>query len=222
MFVNTAPKAVRELAAWGVPWSRIRKGDREVVINGKKVTITERDEAHGLLAQRDFGGTKKWRTCYVSDGTGHAIHVVGHPPTPLEGGFPVGRPFVIPGWFTLPLQQPEHVLHVCVVRTLIRRDYETAFAACDLVAMPTTPRPAFRLGEKVDDPLQMYLEDIFTVSANLSGLPAISVPCGLSSARLPLGLQLTGRAFDESTLLRAADAYERQTDWHRLMPPRPA
>src|SRR4029077_9362020 len=72
MFVNTAPKAVRELAAWGVPWSRVRKGDRDVVINGKKVTITERDEAHGLMAQRDFGGTKKWRTCYVSDGTGHA------------------------------------------------------------------------------------------------------------------------------------------------------
>ena len=73
MFVNTAPKAVRELAAWGVPWSRVRKGDREVIINGQKVTITERDEAHGLLAQRDFGGTKKWRTCYVSDGTGHAM-----------------------------------------------------------------------------------------------------------------------------------------------------
>ncbi len=73
MFVNTAPKAVRELAAWGVPWSRVRRGDRDVVINGQKVTITERDEAHGLVAQRDFGGTKKWRTCYVSDGTGHAM-----------------------------------------------------------------------------------------------------------------------------------------------------
>ena len=73
MFVNTAPKAVRELAAWGVPWSRVRKGDREVIINGQKITITERDDAHGLLAQRDFGGTKKWRTCYVSDGTGHAM-----------------------------------------------------------------------------------------------------------------------------------------------------
>jgi fumarate reductase flavoprotein subunit len=73
MFVNTAPKAVRELAAWGVPWSRVRKGDRDVIINGEKVTITERDAAHGLLAQRDFGGTKKWRTCYVSDGTGHAM-----------------------------------------------------------------------------------------------------------------------------------------------------
>jgi fumarate reductase flavoprotein subunit len=73
MFVNTAPKAVRELAAWGVPWSRVRRGHREVIINGQKVTITERDEAHGLVAQRDFGGTKKWRACYVSDGTGHAM-----------------------------------------------------------------------------------------------------------------------------------------------------
>lgn len=73
MFVNTAPKAIRELAAWGVPWSRVRKGDREVIINGEKVTITERDAAHGLVAQRDFGGTRKWRTCYVSDGTGHAM-----------------------------------------------------------------------------------------------------------------------------------------------------
>ncbi|MDR3213906.1 MAG: fumarate reductase flavoprotein subunit [Azoarcus sp.] len=73
MFVNTAPKAVRELAAWGTPWSRLRGGEREVIINEQKVTITEREDAHGLIAQRDFGGTKKWRTCYVSDGTGHAM-----------------------------------------------------------------------------------------------------------------------------------------------------
>ena len=73
MFVNTAPKAVRELAAWGLPWSRVSRGDRDVIINGQKVTITERDEAHGLIAQRAFGGTNKWRTCYVSDGTGHAM-----------------------------------------------------------------------------------------------------------------------------------------------------
>ncbi len=73
MFVNTAPKAVRELAAWGVPWSRVRRGDHDVIINGQKVTLTERDEAHGLVAQRDFGGTRNWRTCYVSDGTGHAM-----------------------------------------------------------------------------------------------------------------------------------------------------
>ncbi len=73
MFVNTSPKAVRELAAWGVPWSRVQKGDRTVIINGQKTTITERDEAQGLIAQRDFGGTKKWRTCYAADGTGHSM-----------------------------------------------------------------------------------------------------------------------------------------------------
>ncbi len=88
MFVHTAPKAVRELAAWGVPWSRVRRGDRTVIINGQKVTITERDAAHGLIAQRDFGGTKKWRTCYVSDGTGHAmLQAVGE--QAIGNGIPV-------------------------------------------------------------------------------------------------------------------------------------
>jgi fumarate reductase flavoprotein subunit len=73
MFTNTAPKAIRELSTWGVPWSRVRKGDRTVVVNAEKVTITEKDEAHGLITARDFGGTKKWRTCYTSDGTGHTM-----------------------------------------------------------------------------------------------------------------------------------------------------
>ncbi|TYC61172.1 fumarate reductase flavoprotein subunit [Zoogloea oleivorans] len=73
LFVHTAPQAVRELAAWGVPWNRVKAGDREVVMDGKRVTLTERAEAHGLITARDFGGTKKWRTCYVSDGTGHAM-----------------------------------------------------------------------------------------------------------------------------------------------------
>ncbi|PCI30520.1 MAG: fumarate reductase flavoprotein subunit [SAR324 cluster bacterium] len=73
MFVNTAPKAIRELSTWGVPWSRVQKGDRQVVVNAEKVTITENDEAHGLITARDFGGTKKWRTCYTADGTGHTM-----------------------------------------------------------------------------------------------------------------------------------------------------
>jgi aspartyl-tRNA(Asn)/glutamyl-tRNA(Gln) amidotransferase subunit A len=94
------------------------------------------------------------------------------------------------------------------VRTLIRRDYEQAFEQVDAVAMPTSPTPAFRIGERADDPLQMYLADIFTVSAPLSGLPAISVPCGWTPDRLPIGLQLTGRAWDESTLFRLAHAFE--------------
>ena len=108
------------------------------------------------------------------------------------------------------------------VRTLILRDYERAFsgpAGVDVIAMPTSPTPAFRLGERVSDPLQMYLADIFTVSANLAGLPAISVPCGFTADRLPIGLQLTGRRFDETTLLRVADAYERDTTWWTERPP---
>ena len=104
------------------------------------------------------------------------------------------------------------------VRTLILRDYEHAFDRVDVVAMPTSPTPAFKIGERVADPLQMYLADVFTVSANLAGLPAISVPCGFTRDRLPIGLQLTGRRFDESTLLRIADAYERDTNWWREEP----
>jgi aspartyl-tRNA(Asn)/glutamyl-tRNA(Gln) amidotransferase subunit A len=104
------------------------------------------------------------------------------------------------------------------VRTLLRQDYERAFERVDLVATPTTPTPAFALGEKTSDPVQMYLNDIFTVSANLTGLPAISLPCGFSRG-LPLGLQLTGRMFDEAALLRAGDAFQRDTTFHSEVPP---
>jgi aspartyl-tRNA(Asn)/glutamyl-tRNA(Gln) amidotransferase subunit A len=112
------------------------------------------------------------------------------------------------------------------VRTLLKQDYDRAFESVDLVAMPTSPTPPFRLGEKTDDPLQMYLADIFTVSVNLVGLPGISVPCGLVEtpgpagvARLPIGFQLVGKMFDEATVLRVADAFERTTDWSRQLPP---
>ena len=104
------------------------------------------------------------------------------------------------------------------VRTLVRRDYDRAFETVDAVVMPTSPTPAFKIGERVEDPLQLYLVDVFTVSANLAGLPALSVPCGLTPNRLPIGLQLTGRPFDEATLLRAGDAFERDTNWWKECP----
>jgi aspartyl-tRNA(Asn)/glutamyl-tRNA(Gln) amidotransferase subunit A len=94
------------------------------------------------------------------------------------------------------------------VRTLIRRDFEKAFEHCDVVATPTSPSPAFRFGEKTSDPLEMYLADIFTVPANLAGIPGVSLPCGLAGG-LPVGLQLLGRPFEETTLLRLAAAHER-------------
>ncbi len=103
------------------------------------------------------------------------------------------------------------------VRTLVRRDFQEAFERVDVIAAPTTPGVAFKFGEK-EDPLQMYLNDVFTIPGNLSGLPGVSVPAGFTMAGLPIGLQLVGRAFDEAALLRVAHAYERATPWHTRKP----
>ncbi len=105
------------------------------------------------------------------------------------------------------------------VRTLVCQDFDAAFKEVDLIVTPTTPTPAFKLGEKSEDPLQMYLSDVFTISVNLAGLPAISLPCGFSKAGMPIGLQLIGRAFEEETVLRAAHAYEQSAQWHQKKPP---
>ncbi|MCP4003094.1 MAG: Asp-tRNA(Asn)/Glu-tRNA(Gln) amidotransferase subunit GatA [bacterium] len=104
------------------------------------------------------------------------------------------------------------------VRTLIRRDFARAFEVCDVLASPATPGPAWPLGERTADPLQMYMSDIFTVTLNLAGLPGIALPCGFTASGLPVGFQLLGRALDEQTLLRIGDAFQRQTDWHKAVP----
>ncbi|HEV8701019.1 MAG TPA: Asp-tRNA(Asn)/Glu-tRNA(Gln) amidotransferase subunit GatA [Candidatus Polarisedimenticolia bacterium] len=105
------------------------------------------------------------------------------------------------------------------VRTLIRRDFERAFEKVDAILTPTTPTPAFRFGDKTDDPLAMYLSDIYTVTINLAGLPGISIPCGLTRERLPIGLQIIGRRFDEETVLRLAAALEGELKFQRHVPP---
>ncbi|TAK77723.1 MAG: Asp-tRNA(Asn)/Glu-tRNA(Gln) amidotransferase subunit GatA [Dehalococcoidia bacterium] len=104
------------------------------------------------------------------------------------------------------------------VRTLIQREYAEAFVDVDLILTPTSPGVAFRIGEKMDDPVAMYLNDLYTIPANIAGLPGISIPCGFSEG-LPVGLQLVGRHFEESTLLQAAHAYGTVTDWHLRRPP---
>lgn len=103
------------------------------------------------------------------------------------------------------------------VRTLIRRDFDTAFKQVDVIATPTSPAPAWPLGEKFNDPVAMYLADIFTVSVNLAGLPGLSIPCGFAQS-LPVGLQLIGKAFDESTLFRIGHFYQSITDYHQQSP----
>jgi len=104
------------------------------------------------------------------------------------------------------------------VRTLIKRDFDEAFKTVDVIATPTAPTAAFKIGEKSSDPLQMYLSDIFTISVNLAGIPGISIPCGFTSGKMPIGLQLLGKHFNEESIIRAAFAYEQSMEWHRGRP----
>jgi len=104
------------------------------------------------------------------------------------------------------------------VRTLIKKDFDQAFEKCDFIAGPNSPVPAFKLNEKLNDPLQMYLSDIFTLSVNLAGLPGMSIPCGFTSQNLPVGLQLIGRPFDEETILNIGNQFQKETDFHKRFP----
>ena len=108
------------------------------------------------------------------------------------------------------------------VRTLIRDDFAQAFEKVDAIVSPTAPTPAFKIGEMCDDPLQMYLADIFTIAANLAGICGISTPCGFvtgdSENQLPVGLQILGPALQETTILKVSDAFEKATDWHNQRP----
>jgi aspartyl-tRNA(Asn)/glutamyl-tRNA(Gln) amidotransferase subunit A len=104
------------------------------------------------------------------------------------------------------------------VRTLIKQDFDEAFKHCDVVVTPTAPTTAFKLAEKIQDPLQMYLSDIYTISINLAGLPALSLPCGFDQVGMPIGMQIVGKYFDEATILRVGHAYEQATEWSKRKP----
>ena len=140
-----------------------------------------------------------------------------------EGGFgrEVKRRIILGTYVLSAGYYDAYYLKAQQVRTLIRRDYDAAFEKVDVIAMPTSPTPAFPLGERTGDPVRMYLSDVFTVSANLAGLPAVTVPCGFASGRLPVGLQFTGRPMDDAGVLRVADAFERATSWSSERPAAP-
>ncbi|MCD6228176.1 MAG: Asp-tRNA(Asn)/Glu-tRNA(Gln) amidotransferase subunit GatA [Candidatus Omnitrophica bacterium] len=112
-----------------------------------------------------------------------------------------------------------YYLRALKVRTLIKNDFQKAFDKVDVILTPTSPTSAFKIGEKITDPLSMYLSDIYTISVNLAGLPAVSFPCGFDKNNLPVGAQLIGRAFDEQTLIRIGFSYQQMTDYHRQIPP---
>ncbi|MFA5314608.1 MAG: amidase family protein, partial [Candidatus Omnitrophota bacterium] len=111
-----------------------------------------------------------------------------------------------------------YYLRASRVRRLIKEDFDKVFKEYDVVLTPTSPTPAFKIGEKMDDPLSMYLSDIYTISVNLAGAPAISVPCGLTRSGLPIGMQVIGRPFGETDLYRVAFHYEQSTSWHKQKP----
>jgi len=112
-----------------------------------------------------------------------------------------------------------YYLKALKVRNLIRGDFINAFENCDCIMMPVSPTAAFKIGEKIDDPLKMYLSDIYTIAANLAGIPGISIPCGFDEKNLPIGLQILSPAFTEDKLLRIARMFEKRTDWHTRKPP---
>ena len=111
-----------------------------------------------------------------------------------------------------------YYLRALKVRTLIKQDFDQAFKECDCIITPTSPTAAFKIGEKIADPLKMYLSDIYTISANLAGIPALSVPCGFTKKGLPVGLQILAKPFDEEMLFRVSHTYEQNTQWHKMKP----
>ncbi|HXD00195.1 MAG TPA: Asp-tRNA(Asn)/Glu-tRNA(Gln) amidotransferase subunit GatA [Verrucomicrobiae bacterium] len=161
------------------------------------------------------------------DGIRYGARVDGDDPISLygrtrEAGFgPEVKRRIILGTYVLSSGYYDaYYLRAQKVRTLIRRDFLKAFETVDAIVTPTTPTAAFRIGEKSDDPLQMYLSDIFTISCNLAGICGLSLPCGFTAGpRLPIGLQLLGKPFGEETILKLAHAYEQGTEWHREKPP---
>jgi aspartyl-tRNA(Asn)/glutamyl-tRNA(Gln) amidotransferase subunit A len=177
-------------------------------------------EASSNLARYD--GVRFGRRTAAAAGHGEsALHAM-YGGTRTEGfGAEVKRRILL-GTYALSAGYYEaYYLQALKVRALIRREYEQALSVADIIAMPTSPTPAFELGARTNDPLQMYLADVFTVGASLAGLPAVSLPCGFTTGppRLPIGLQLIGKPWDEAGVLAAAEAYERATDWWAAVPP---
>ncbi len=170
-------------------------------------------EASANLAR--FDGV---RYGHRAEGAGDPISMYGR--TRAEGFGPEVKRRIILGTYVLSSGYYDaYYLQAQKVRTLIRRDFEQAFARCDAILAPVAPTAAYRLGEKTADPLQMYLGDIFTIPVNLAGICGISVPCGFTGGGLPVGLQVLGPALGEAAILRVAHAYEQSTDWRLRRPP---
>jgi aspartyl-tRNA(Asn)/glutamyl-tRNA(Gln) amidotransferase subunit A len=236
-FVGALAEGVEGLRV-GVPWGFLDKGvDQGVMASfrraiddlraaGARIVDVSLPHAHHAIATYYIVATAEASSNLARyDGVRYGLRAGGaHDLREMYGdtrdlGFgPEVKRRIILGTFVLSSGYYDaYYLRAQKVRSLIRSDFDAAFATCEAVATPTSPVTAFRLGEKADDPLQMYLADIFTVPANLAGIPGISLPCGLADG-LPVGLQLLGRTFDEATLLRLGHRYQQATRHHEARP----
>ena len=223
----------------GVPWSFLEKGVDDAVMTcfrkaladiegiGARLVDVSLPHLHHAIATYYIVATAEASSNLARyDGVRYGVRAPGtrdlramYGETRNLGFGPEVKRRIVLGTFVLSSGYYDaYYLRAQRVRTLIRRDFDLAFEACDAVATPTAPSVAFRFGEKTADPLQMYLADVFTVPANLAGIPGLSIPSGFAGG-LPVGLQLVGRPFDEATLLRLAHAYERATPHHEASPP---
>lgn len=208
---KTVEEAIDSLAKWGAEIQRISLPHTEYAVAIYYIIATA--EASSNLARYD--GVK-----YGFRSRGYRDLMEMYTQTRAKGfGNEVKRRIIL-GTYVLSAGYYEaYYRKASQVRTLIKKDFDEAFQKVDVIVSPTAPTPAFRIGEKTEDPLQMYLSDIHTIPVNLAGIPAISIPCGFSHEGLPIGLQVMGKHFDEGMLLRVAYTFEQNTDFHLRKPP---
>jgi aspartyl-tRNA(Asn)/glutamyl-tRNA(Gln) amidotransferase subunit A len=208
-------EAIEQLKALGARIQDISLPHTEYAVPVYYIIATA--EASSNLARFD-GIQYGLRSSTQEDNTDNRL-ITMYKSTRGEGFGPEAKRRIILGTFALSYGYYDaYYLRAQKVRTLIKQDFDQAFKSVDCIITPTSPSVAFKIGERIEDPLKMYLSDIYTISANLAGIPAISIPCGFTKNNLPVGLQILGKAFDEQMLFRVAYTYEQNTDWHLKKP----
>ena len=207
---NSVLEALKVLEGLGAKWEEVSLPHSKYALAA--YYLLSSSEASANLAR--FDGV---RYGYRTDNAENLIEMYKN--TRAEGFGPEVKRRIMLGTFSLSSGYYDaYYKKAQKVRTLIKKDFEDVFQKYDVIVGPTTPTPAFKIGEQLDDPLTMYANDILTIPVNLAGVPGISVPCGFSKEGLPLGLQLIGKHFDEGTIYRAAHAFEQATDYHKQFP----
>jgi len=212
---DSIEKALNVLSGLGAKYEMVSLPNTEYAVSVYYLVATA--EASSNLAR--FDGVRFGRRATKTDNANEPSMIEMVSATRDEGFGPEAKRRIILGTFALSSGYYDaYYLKAQKVRTLIKQDFDEVFKKFDCIITPTSPTAAFKIGEKLNDPLSMYLSDIFTISANLAGIPAISIPCGFTRHGLPIGMQILAKPFDEETIFRVAYTYEQNTDWHLQKP----